>query len=312
MRVRRVGRRLASIAFGVVLFASTGCGGSSGSSGTPPVPTPPTSPTPVPPTPVPPVTISAAGDVGWCGLKGAELTGRLLDTLPGPILLPGDVAYMDGSEKDFANCFDPHWGRHKSRIFPVPGNHDYVTAGGAPYYAYFGSNAGPPGQGYYSMAIGAWHVVGLNAVIPIGEGSPQLAWLRSDLTEHPSKCTLVFWHYPRFSSAKNGDNGFVGPALRVIYEAGADVLLAGHDHVYERMMPVNPEGHPDAARGIRQFTVGTGGAELYGFTNVKSISEVRASVWGVLRLTLAADGYDWDFISVPGESFRDFGTAQCH
>jgi 3',5'-cyclic AMP phosphodiesterase CpdA len=258
------------------------------------------------------ISVSAAADVGWCGLRGAELTGRMLDSLPGPILLPGDVAYPDGTATDFANCYDPFWGRHRDRTFPVPGNHEYHSPGAAPYFAYFGPNAGPPGLGYYSREMGPWLVVALNSNIPIGEGSAQLQWLRSTLAFNPVRCTLAFWHHPRFSSGPNGDNRSVSDAFRALYEAQVDLLLVGHDHLYERMVPFDPDGRPDPVRGIRQFTVGTGGAQLYGVASVKPTSESRASVWGVLRLNLWTDGYDFEFLSVPGESFRDAGSGQCH
>ena len=302
-----------------VAIVTLACGGGSPSSPSPTTTTasattsvPPGTTTTTVPVIKPTVSISAAADVGWCGLRGADLTGQLLDTLPGPILLPGDVAYPDGREQDFANCYNPFWGRHKSRTFPVPGNHEYHATGAEPYFAYFGANAGPPGLGYYSMEIGSWLVVAVNSNIAIGDGSAQLAWLRTTLATTPVKCTLVFWHHPRFSSAQNGDNHSMAAAFRTLYEANVDVLIAGHDHVYERMAPVDPDGRPDVSRGIRQFTVGTGGAALYNFTSVKSASEVRASVWGVLRMQLKADGYDFEFLPVQGESFRDAGSGQCH
>ncbi len=319
--LRSVVRRLAFAACCLGVVFAPGCGGGARSSASSPTgpttPTPAPTPTPTPtpnptPTPTPAGTLSAAGDIGWCGLKGAELTGQLLDSLPGPILVLGDVAYMDGSEKDYANCYEPHWGRHKARTFPVPGNHDYVTANAAPYFAYFGANAGAPGLGYYSTTLGAWHLVGLNTIIPIGEGSAQLAWLKQDLAANPAKCTLAYWHHPRYSSGQNGDSSFVGAALRVLYDAGVEIVLNAHDHVYERMTPVDPDGRPDAAKGVRQFTVGTGGAKLYSFTSTKSMSDARAAVWGVLRLTLASDGYEWEFLAVPGESYRDSGFGHCH
>jgi 3',5'-cyclic AMP phosphodiesterase CpdA len=236
----------------------------------------------------------------------------MLDTLPGPILLPGDVAYPDATAEDFAKCYDPFWGRHRDRTFPVPGNHEYHAPGPGAYFAYFGPNAGPPGLGYYSREMGPWLVIGLNSNIPAGEGSAQLQWLRSTLQANPVKCTLAFWHHPRFSSGQNGDQTVMADAVRVLYEANADLVLNGHDHLYERLAPYNPEGRSDPARGIRQFTVGTGGGLLYSFTGIKAISEARASVWGVLRLNLRADGYDFEFLPVPGEAFRDSGSGQCH
>jgi hypothetical protein len=312
-------RRFSLVVSTGAAIAASGCGGGSPSSPSPTTTTAltttvVTSSTTTTTVPVikPSAWINVAADVGWCGLRGAELTGQLLDSLSGPILLPGDAAYPNGSELDFANCFNPFWGRHKGRTYPVPGNHEYYTAGAAPFFAYFGANAGPPGLGYYSMEIGSWLVIAMNSTLPIGDGSAQLAWLRSTLAANPVKCTLAFWHHPRFSSAQNGDNSMMSAAFRALYEANADLIIAGHDHVYERMAPTDPDGRPDMNRGVRQFTVGTGGAALYNFTSMKMASEVRASVWGVLRLQLKEDGYDFEFHPVQGESFRDAGSGQCH
>jgi hypothetical protein len=232
--------------------------------------------------------------------------------LPGPIIVPGDIAYPDGSANDFAKCFDPFWGRHRSRILPSPGNHEYHSPGAAPYFQYFGAAAGPPGFGYYSAEVGPWTVISINSNLPSGEGSAQMQFLRNVLATEKTRCTLAFWHHPRFSSGPNGDNASMADVVRVLYDANVDLMVVGHDHLYERMAPFDPTGRHDAARGIRQFTVGTGGATLYQFASVKPISEARASVWGVLRLTLGAEGYDWEFIPVPGNSFRDAGSGQCH
>ena len=280
---------------------------------------PPTSPgpaQPIPdPTPIPPVIspteiFVGAGDIGWCGSPGVALTGRLLDGIGGTVFAAGDNAYMSGTAQQYRDCYEPGWGRHKGRTRPTPGNHEYETPGAAPYFDYFGANAGPPGQGYYSFPLGNWHAISLNSNIDVGEGSPQGRWLLLDLAANPSKCTIAYWHHPLFSSGQNGDNPAMRAFWRILYAAGVDVVVVGHDHLYERFAPQDPDGRFDPVRGIRQFIAGTGGANLYSFVTVRANSEKRISAFGVLKLTLEADRYDWEFIPVSGE--RDRGSDMCH
>ena len=285
---------------------------------------PPTSPGPVqpipepgpgnpPPTIFPAETFVGAGDIGWCGSPGLALTGRLLDGIGGTVFAAGDNAYMDGSAQQYRDCYEPAWGRHKGRTFPAPGNHEYQSPGAAPYFDYFGNNAvnnGPPRQGYYSFPLGNWHAISLNSNIDVGEGSPQGQWLLFDLASHPSKCTIAYWHHPLFTSGQNGDNPRMRGFWRILYAAGVDVVVVGHDHLYERFAPQDPDGRFDRGRGIRQFIAGTGGALLYNFVTVRANSEMRISAFGVLKLTLEADRYDWDFIPVSGAGDR--GNDVCH
>ena len=219
---------------------------------------------------------------------------------------------MSGTDEQFQRCYDPVWGRHKSRTRPSPGNHDYETAGGSAYFSYFGINAGPPGVGYYSYDLGAWHVISLNSMIPAGRSSPQGQWLRRDLEANRTSCTIAYWHSPLFSSGPNGNAGRMRDIWRILYEFDADVVLAGDDHDYERFAPQDPDGVSEPQRGIRQFVAGTGGAPLYNFEAIQPNSVVRAKVWGVLRLTLRPRSYDWEFVPIPGESFRDIGSGECH
>jgi calcineurin-like phosphoesterase family protein len=256
-------------------------------------------------------TLVGAGDIGDCGSSGAEATSRLLDRIPGTIFTTGDNAYMSGRMEDFRKCYDPTWGRHLRRTRPVPGNHEYES-GGSGYFSYFGSNAGTSGLGYYSFSEGAWRVIALNSEVPSGDGSAQMAWLRSELSEKPSDCTAVIWHRPLFSSGRNGDNRDMREVWRALYEFNVDLVINGHDHTYERFAPQDPDGRPDAARGIRQFIVGTGGAPLYEFHSIRANSEVRAAVWGVATFTLNDRGYQWQFVPAEGFQFQDSGSASCH
>jgi hypothetical protein len=257
-------------------------------------------------------TLIGAGDIAGCDRTFKdEATAALVDTVPGTVLTIGDDAYPNGSTADFA-CYAASWGKFKSRTRPAPGNHDYETPGAAPYYRYFDSLAGPPGKGYYSYDVGGWHVVSLNSERDVAD---QVTWLESDLTAHPARCTLAYWHKPLFTSASvHPPETAMRPIYRVLYDAGADVVLSGHNHQYERFAPQNPAGEADAPRGLRYFVVGTGGTpNLYGFGTPKPNSEVRYNRGhGVIKLTLSADHYDWEFVSVAGETFADTGSQACH
>jgi len=274
---------------------------------------PPIPPEPNPP-PVPiPVTTEVfvgAGDIGWCGSPGTPATGKLLDSIGGTVFAAGDNAYMTGTAQEYRDCYDPYWGRHRGRTRPTPGNHEYEGGGPTPYFNYFGANAGPAGLGYYSFPIGSWHAISLNSNIDVSQGSAQGQWLRQDLAAAQNKCTIAYWHHPLFSSGQNGDNPHMRDSWRQLYAAGVDVVVVGHDHLYERFAPQDPDGRPDRARGIRQFIAGTGGALLYSFVTTKPNSEVRISAFGVLKLTLQPESYQWEFVPVSGQN--DFGTDSCH
>ncbi len=269
-------------------------------------------------TPEPVAVLVGAGDIADCGSSGDEATAALLDHVDGIVFTTGDNVYPSGTPQDFANCYAPSWGRHRDRTFPAAGNHDYETSGAAGYFGYFGDAAGHPLEGWYSYDVGAWHVVVLNSICgAVGgchAGSPQEAWLRADLAASQATCTLASWHNPRFSSgATHGSDPTYDAFWRALYDAGADVVLAGHDHVYERFAPQDPDGRLDEARGIRQFTIGTGGRSLYGFDAWLPTTEKRSNAtFGVLKLTLGAGGYDWEFVPVEGGAFTDAGSGRCH
>lgn len=258
-----------------------------------------------------------AGDIASCSRTQDEATARLLDGIAGTVFAAGDNVYEKGTAQEYANCYGPTWGRHKSRTRPVPGNHEYETPGASGYYAYFGSRAGDPTKGYYSFDIGAWHVVMLNsncsAVGGCGAKSPQGKWLRSDLAASPKACTVAVWHHPRFTSRRSTPDGLTNAHWQALYQYGADVVISGHQHNYERFAPQTPAGAADPSYGIRQFVVGTGGAALVGFTSTMKNSQVRNSqTYGVLRLTLHASSYDFAFVPIAGQTFRDSGSASCH
>lgn len=290
------------------------CGGQTltgptgGTSTTPIPPGPSIPPSPPPPSGLPQVFVGA-GDIAMCDAN-SEATARLLDTIGGTVFTLGDNAYFQGTRQQYRDCYDPTWGRHKSRTRPVPGNHEYETPGATPYFEYFGANAGPPGLGYYSFELGDWHAIALNSNVAVDAASPQAAWLRSDLASSRARCTIAYWHHPLFTSGPDGESPAMREFWRMLYTAGVEVVLNGHEHLYERFAPQDPDGRADAARGIRQFISGTGGAFLYQPITVRPNSEARISVFGVLRLTLSSDGYQWEFLT--GSGPRDTGSGQCH
>jgi hypothetical protein len=287
--------------------------------------------TPAAPAPAPSqdAVLLAAGDIARCGGRpGDEATAALLDGRAGVVAALGDIAYESGTAQEFADCYDPSWGRHKSRTRATVGNHDYLTPGAAGYFGYFGAAATPLDPncrsscgGYYSYDLGNWHIVVLNSNCGkaggCGTSSPQGQWLRADLAAHPTTCTLAYWHHPRFSfdvGGGGGDTTQVQPLWQALYDAGAEIVLTGHAHNYQRYAPLNATGARDPGRGIRQFVVGTGGAN---FTPLADTLPPTAEVgndetFGILQLTLHPTGYNWQFIPEAGQSFTDSGSGACH
>ncbi len=260
--------------------------------------------------------ILAAGDVAACDSDGDEATAALLDDLDGTILIPGDIAYPSGRTEDFDDCYHPSWGRHRDRTYPVPGNHEYETNGAGPYFDYFGAVAGDPDEGWHSFDLGEWHIIGLNSncdeIGGCGPGSAQVSWLDADLRASSARCTLAFWHHPRWSSGEeHGTDDLTDTFWRELHDAGVDVALTGHDHQYERFQPLDADGtaEPD---GMVEFVVGTGGRSLYGFDEILPTSAAHDnSSYGLLKLTLRADAYDWEFVPTSDTGFSDSGTADC-
>ena len=264
-----------------------------------------------------------AGDIASCqDPEGAQATAKLIEQIPGTVFAAGDLAYERGSAAEFKNCYGPAWGRFKDRTKPALGNHEYVEPTAGAYFEYWGAQAGPRGKGYYSFDLGGWHIVALNTncyakdLGGCGEGSKQEKWLKEDLAEHPKACIIAYGHHALFSSGvfqKHAVHPELKPFWQDLYAAHADLVLAGHEHSYERFAPQDPDGQADPEHGIREIVVGTGGRshDLLGFAAPNS--EVRDwQTYGVLRLTLAPGSYTWEFIPVEGELFRDSGSGVCH
>jgi calcineurin-like phosphoesterase family protein len=267
--------------------------------------------------------IAAAGDIS-CNTATVRpsschqqaVSSLLLGHGLAAVLPLGDLQYESGTLDLFQRFYGPSWGRVKSITRPAVGNHEYNTSGATGYYSYFGAAAGPPDKGYYSYDVGSWHLIALNSncsTVGCGSTSPQVQWLESDLASHRRSCTLAYWHHPHFSSGPHGDAGSTDDFWNTLYEGGADVVLSGHDHDYERFAPQTPLGKADPAYGIRQFVAGTGGRSHYAFAGIKPNSQVRNDdTFGVLEMTLRAASYSWRFVPEAGNTFTDSGTDTCH
>jgi hypothetical protein len=279
------------------------------------------------------------------GSNPAMQTARLLEGMPNAtVMAVGDNAYELGSPLDYAKCYDPTWGRFRDRTRPAPGNHEYLTPAAAGYYGYFGGRSAPP-LGYYSYDLDAWHLVVINSTtqvyacwppeadeippgfpslpVPLMPGPAagracvgdiaQQAWLAADLVSHRgAKCTAVYFHHPRFSSGMHGNQYQMQKIWDIMYANGVDVVVSGHDHMYERFAPQDPDARPDPSSGIRQFTVGTGGAEFYSVSTRQPNSEVIINdKHGVIALALGDGEYAWAF-ETTDRAVADAGSGRCH
>jgi hypothetical protein len=266
-------------------------------------------------------TLIGAGDIAVCGTNQdddatAALVKSVLDAdTTAWAFTAGDNVYPDGSSNYFASCYEPTWGNFKQRTRPVPGNHDFYNNPNAEgYFDYFGLLAGPLGRGWYRYDLGTWRIYALTS--ECGRHTRcftrQYRWLRNDLNRHPHQCVLAIWHRPRFSSGPHGSSKRMEPLWKLLYRKGAELVVSGHDHDYERFAMMNGTGQADPG-GMRQFVVGTGGAPLYNFGTPLPASEARnSSSHGVLRLDLHASSYEWQFMPIAGDSFTDAGSDNCH
>ena len=294
-------------------------------------------PTPPPGSPLAEESVStgsvviAVGDIAVCGSNGDEATAALTDSLlvadsaesrETLVLTLGDNAYpsgQGGADRVFSRCFSPSWGNPRIMrvIRPAPGNHDYETGSADPYFRFFGDKAGPAGKGYYSYDFAGWHIISLNSELVRGRNSSeerqQEDWLRRDLRAHPALCTLAYFHKPRFTSGPHGSNPRFQSLWQILYLEGADLVLNGHDHDYERFGPQTPTGLPDPARGIVEIVAGTGGGSLTGARQPlerNSVAHINGR-FGVLKLMLGAGEFAHAFIDTDGRVW-DPGILKCH
>ena len=254
------------------------------------------------------VILVGAGDIASCTLNQDEQTAQLLDNIPGTVFTAGDNAYQNGTYTEYVNCYGPTWGRHKSRTKPTPGNHEYYTSGAAGYFQYFSNTSA-----YYAYDLGAWRIYALNSEISVTASSAQVTWLQNDLAANPRQCVLAYWHKPRWASGTNhGSTSTVQTLWQTLYNAGAELVINGHEHNYERFAEMNASGAA-VSQGLREIIVGTGGATLYPFGSPLAASQVRNNTtFGVLKLTLRSTSYDWEFVPVSGSTFMDSGSTVCH
>jgi hypothetical protein len=258
-----------------------------------------------------------AGDIASCSSQGDEATARLVEAIPGAVFTAGDNAYDAGSIGQFDSCYGPSWGAFKRRTHPAIGNHEYATSDAAGYFEYFGAAAGARPGGYYAFNLNGWRVYVLNSNCSVTDdcqrGSGQERWLRADLADHPVRCSLAIWHHPRFSSGLQGSEIEMQAIWQDLFDAGAELVITGHDHIYERFAPLNADGRTDTTGGIREFVVGTGGASHEIVRQPVAGSQVRNDdTFGVLALALGADGYRWQFLPEAGKTFTDAGADACH
>jgi len=264
-----------------------------------------------------------AGDIAGCpDTSGAEATAKLIDKIPGTVFAAGDLVYESGSVREFQTCYGRTWGKFKDRTRPTPGNHEYNGTEAVGYFQYWGTQAGEPQKGYYSYDLGQWHIIVLNTncgdrtLGGCGEGSPQEIWLRADLDAHPNTCKLAYGHHALFSSGvfpKHAIQPALRPLWQDLYTAHADLIIAAHEHSYERFAPQDPDGHADPQNGIPEIVVGTGGRShtILGFETPNSVVR-NADTYGVLKLTLSPGNYRWEFVPEAGRTFRDSGSGTCH
>lgn len=277
------------------------------------------------------ITIAAVGDIacdpasvnfnsgqGANGLCQMMATAEITDHIPNlkAVLPLGDNQYEKGNLEAFNQSYNPSWGKFNPIAYPVPGNHEYLSKGAQGYYQYFGKRAHHPGKGYYSYDLGNWHLIALNSnceeVGGCGIDSPQEKWLRDDLKIHNNLCTLAYWHHPRFSSGSHGDNPTTDAFWQDLYQAKTELVLVGHDHIYERFAPQNASGALDRDHGIREIVVGTGGKNHYRIEHLKDNSQVQnADSYGVLKLILKKNKYSWQFLATSDSTFKDQGENSC-
>jgi acid phosphatase type 7 len=283
-------------------------------------PTPADTPTPeASPTPAQ-IVLIGAGDIVNCDGAGGKATANLLAQFPGAtIFTAGDNIDHLGTPKEFKNCFGPTWGRYKDRIHPAVGEMEYNMKNAYAYFDYFGAAAGEARNGYYSYDVGGWHVVVLNSecarVGGCEAGSAQEKWLKQDLADHPAQCSIAIWHMPRFHAALAEGLPLFKDFWKDLYEAGVELVVNAHQHYYMRYAPLDPNGQPDDARGIQEFIVGTGGAIplAKGERTCSGNCQVyNNKTFGLLKLTLHPDSYEWAFVPEPGKALDDAGSRECH
>jgi hypothetical protein len=276
-----------------------------------PPPPPPTNPPPTTP-PANTATLVGAGDIASCSNTNDSDTVAVAATVPGTVFTAGDNVYPDGQAQNYTNCYEPSWGALKDRTRPVLGNHDYYNSpGAAAYFSYFGAAAGDPSTGWYKYDAGSWRVYALNSECNSTTCPQQYTWLQNDLATDAHLCTLAIWHRPRFSTGPHGNANDMDSIWRLLATAGAEIVINGHDHIYERLVPLDADGNPSAA-GVREFVVGTGGVGHYSVAASPIVATADNTSFGVLRLDLSDGAYTWQFLPTDAGGYTDSGSDVCH
>jgi len=276
--------------------------------------------------------VAAAGDIA-CDASDSDFGGddpqQCQDRSTADLLVDadaviplGDLQYPDGALASFEEGYDPTWGKFADQSFPAAGNHDYHVPGAEGYYRYWTSKDRPTGSGrsgYYSWDLGAWHLIALNSncdFVPCDEGSPQNDFLEQDLADTSQPCILAYWHHPLFNSGEDHGNS-EPPGAKAFWHdltaAGADIVLNGHEHNYQRYGKQDASGRA-ISNGIREFVAGTGGKSHYGLLEEKdrNYEAGNATDFGVLLLHLGSGAYSWEFVSVSGAVLDAGGPVACN
>jgi hypothetical protein len=265
----------------------------------------------------PAVTVVAVGDIACPPGSRATAqscrqgaTARVARAVaPYRVLALGDLQYQKGRYYGFTHSYAKSWGKLRRITFPIPGNHEYYTPGARGYFRYFKYRQ-PGKPGYYRRVVNGWQLYFLNSNCSKVSCAAQQAWLDSQMTAHPSTCSLIAFHHPRFSSGEHGSNAGMREFWDIAYRHRADVALSGHDHDYERFDPMNADGVVQPGRGIQQFVSGGGGRSLYPQQSTVPGSQKFISAFGVLKLSLRPSGYSWEFLDTT-MAVRDSGSADC-
>jgi hypothetical protein len=291
------------------------------------------------------VTVAAVGDMA-CDPesskfnKGAgtsiacaetRVSNRLLsDSAVTAVLGLGDYQYDCGDAADYAVSYNPTWGRLDPIMRPAVGNHEYKTGvdvfgdacptsnrTASNYFSHFGAAAHPGTMGHFSFDLGGWHLIALNAncaksgVGGCGAGSPETAWLRSDLAATTQPCILAFWHQPLYQGLSKGVDNAYQSWWSALIAAHADLVLNGHIHDYQRFPRMDASAYPSAG-GLIQYVIGTGGeAQVAVASNTSPKPAYWRKDFGYLRLTLDAGGWTSVFVAANGTQYDRF-SGGCH
>ena len=258
------------------------------------------------------VKFAVIGDFGLDGVAEADVATLIHSWQPDIIITVGDDNYPSGAAdtidanigKYYHDYIFPYIGTYGpgadvNRFFPTLGNHDWYTAGAQPYLDYFTL---PGNERYYDFVWGPVHFFALDSDEnePDGflAGSVQAAWLQQGLAVSTSPWNIVYMHYPPYSSGAHGSISWMQWPFAAW---GADALLAGHDHLYERLL----------VDGIPYFIDGTGGGSLYNFGTPVPESQFRYNTnFGAMRVTASETAMLFEFFNRVGKLIDSYQVTK--